>query len=186
MASGRRPQEGFPCTREIPRVVKFDRLPQLDASLKSSPRHSPFVTRSRQQLISWRRSSERKQPTLTRIMSGLMAFNYQKRLDDLAAPSWLVDTFRHHLNADFWPPSDKLEGSPLVQDLVRSGRGSRASWRCGFQARSLRGVPTAAARVVGHLFAPMYHVSFLRSQTEPRFIYPSHFPHKYTISGPSS
>jgi hypothetical protein len=50
----------------------------------------------------------------------------------------------------FGHPRTKLEDSQLVQDLVRSGWGSGASWRCGFQARSLRGVPMAAARVVGH------------------------------------
>jgi hypothetical protein len=47
-------------------------------------------------------------------------------------------------------PQTNFESSPLVQDLVRSGRGSRTSWWCGFRARSLRGVPTAAARVAGH------------------------------------
>jgi hypothetical protein len=78
------------------------------------------------------------------------AFKYQKHLNDLVAPSWLVDTLKHHLNGDFGRPQTKLEGSQLVQDPVRSGRGRRASWRCGFQARSLRSVPTAAARVVGH------------------------------------
>jgi hypothetical protein len=37
------------------------------------------------------------------------AFDYQKRLDDLAAPSWLVDTFRRYLDADTWPPSDEAQ-----------------------------------------------------------------------------
>ncbi|KIM73109.1 hypothetical protein PILCRDRAFT_733045 [Piloderma croceum F 1598] len=46
-------------------------------------------------------------------------------------------------------PQTNFESSLLVQDLVRSGRGSRTSWWCGFRARSLKGVPTAAARVVG-------------------------------------
>jgi hypothetical protein len=47
-------------------------------------------------------------------------------------------------------PRMRHEGSPLAPDLVRSVRESRASWRCGFRVGSLRGVPTAAARLVGH------------------------------------
>jgi len=47
------------------------------------------------------------------IMQLLPAFNYQKCLDDRAAPSWLVDTFRRHLDADPWPPSDKARGQPI-------------------------------------------------------------------------
>ena len=43
----------------------------------------------------------------------LPAFDYQKRLDDIAAPSWLVDTFRRYLDADPWPPSDKARGQPI-------------------------------------------------------------------------
>jgi len=34
-------------------------------------------------------------------------------LNDLVAPSWLVDTFRCHLNADFWLPSDEARGQPI-------------------------------------------------------------------------
>ena len=47
------------------------------------------------------------------VMTNLPASSYCKCLDDLAAPSWLVDTFRHHLNPDLWPPSDKAEGQPI-------------------------------------------------------------------------
>ena len=43
----------------------------------------------------------------------LPAFDYQKRLDDIAAPSWLVDTFMRHLNAGSWPPSDRARGQPI-------------------------------------------------------------------------
>jgi hypothetical protein len=46
-------------------------------------------------------------------MTNLPASSYRKRLDDLAAPSWLVDTFRRHLNADLWPHSDKAQGQPI-------------------------------------------------------------------------
>jgi hypothetical protein len=36
-----------------------------------------------------------------------------KRLEDLAAPSWLVNTFRRYLDADTWPPSDTARGQPI-------------------------------------------------------------------------
>ena len=32
----------------------------------------------------------------------LHVFNYRKCLEDLAAPSWLVNTFRRYLDADTW------------------------------------------------------------------------------------
>jgi hypothetical protein len=51
----------------------------------------------------------------------LPAFGYQKRLDDLAAPSWLVDTFRRYLDTDPWPASDKARGQPI-------GTGSNRKW----------------------------------------------------------
>ena len=41
---------------------------------------------------------------------GLMAFNYQKCLDNLVAQNWLVDTFRCYLDTDPWPPSDEAQG----------------------------------------------------------------------------
>jgi hypothetical protein len=107
-------KRGFLATREIPRVVKFDRLPHLDALIRQLT--ETFAARyeeppSADQLQALERAQAANiDPS---IMSGLMAFNYQKRLDDLAAPSWLVDTFRHHLNADFWLPSDEARGQPI-------------------------------------------------------------------------
>ena len=47
------------------------------------------------------------------VVTNLPAFNYRKRLDDLAAPSWLVGTFRRYLDADPWPPSDKARGQRI-------------------------------------------------------------------------
>jgi hypothetical protein len=41
------------------------------------------------------------------------AFKYQKRLNDLISPSWLVDTFRRFLDTDPWPPSDKARGQAI-------------------------------------------------------------------------
>ena len=46
-------------------------------------------------------------------MTNLPAFSYRKRLDELAASSWLVNTFRRYLDADPWPPSDKARGQPI-------------------------------------------------------------------------
>ncbi|KAF8224871.1 hypothetical protein L208DRAFT_1409362, partial [Tricholoma matsutake] len=47
------------------------------------------------------------------FISALAAFSYRKCLDDLVWRSWLVDTFRRHLNTDPWPTSDKAEGQPI-------------------------------------------------------------------------
>ena len=55
------------------------------------------------------------------IMSGLMAINYQKCLDDLVARNWLVNVFWHYLNTDPWPPSDKAQGQLI-------GTGSNKKW----------------------------------------------------------
>jgi hypothetical protein len=107
-------KRGFLATREIPRVVKFDRRPQLDALVEELT--ETFAVRyekppSADQLQALERAQAANiDPS---IMSGLMAFNYQKRLDDLAAPSWLVDTFRRNLNAEFWPSSDKFREQPI-------------------------------------------------------------------------
>jgi len=47
------------------------------------------------------------------IMRLLPAFDYQKRLDDIAALSWLVDNFCRYLDGDPWLPSDKARGQPI-------------------------------------------------------------------------
>ena len=108
-------KRGFLATREIPRVVKFDRRPHLDALIRELT--EVFAARyeeppSADQLQALERAQAANiDPS---IMSGLTAFNHQKRADDdLVAPSWLVDTFRRHLNADFWPPSDEARGQPI-------------------------------------------------------------------------
>jgi hypothetical protein len=104
-------KKGFLVTREIPRVVKFDRLPHLDALIRQLT--ETFAARyeeppSADQLQALERAQAANiDPS---IISGLTAFNYQKRLDDLVAPSWLVDTFRRYLEADTWPPSDEARG----------------------------------------------------------------------------
>jgi hypothetical protein len=104
-------KRGFLATREIPRVVKFDRLPHLDALIRQLT--ETFAARyeeppSADQLQALEQAQAANiDPS---IISGLTAFNYQKRLDDLVAPSWLVDTFRRYLDADTWPPSDEARG----------------------------------------------------------------------------
>jgi hypothetical protein len=116
--------------------VKFDRRPQLDALIRElteafSIRYEEPPSSDHVQGLKRARANN-VDPSIMRL---LPAFDYQKRLNGLSAPNWLVDTFKRNLNADFWPPPQtKLEGSQLVQDLVRSGRGSRASWRWGFWA----------------------------------------------------
>jgi hypothetical protein len=107
-------KRGFLATREIPRVVKFDRRPQLDALIEEltetfAIRYEKPPTADQLEALE-RAQAANIDPS---IMSGLMAFNYQKRLDDLAAPSWLVDTFHRYLDADPWPPSDKTQGQPI-------------------------------------------------------------------------
>jgi hypothetical protein len=104
-------KRGFLATREIPRVVKFDRLPHLDALIRQLT--ETFAARyeeppSADQLQALEQAQAANiDPS---IISGLTACNYQKRLDDLVAPSWLVDTFHRYLDADTWPPSDKARG----------------------------------------------------------------------------
>jgi len=107
-------KKGFLLGRDIPRVVKFDCRPHLDKLIEElteafSVRYEkPPSTKDLQAL------EEALAANLPpSIMAGLTAFKYQQRLDNLAAQSWLVDTFRRHLDADPWPPSDKFQGQPI-------------------------------------------------------------------------
>jgi hypothetical protein len=107
-------KRGFLATREIPRAVKFDRLPQLDKLIRELT--ETFAVRYEEP------PSDEQLGVLNQMLSSNVppsflhentAFKYQKHLNDLVAPSWLVDTFKRHLNADFWPPSDKARGQPI-------------------------------------------------------------------------
>jgi hypothetical protein len=75
-------------------VVKFDRRAELDALIEELT--EAFTVRyekppSAEQLEALdRMQAANIDPS---IISGLIAFNYQKRLHDLATPSWLVGTF---------------------------------------------------------------------------------------------
>jgi hypothetical protein len=107
-------KSGFLATREIPRVVKFDRRPQLDALIEELTEtfairyEKPPSTKDLQALEDARVSNVPES-----VISNLPALSHRKRLDDLATASWLVDTFRHHLDADPWSLSDKAQGQPI-------------------------------------------------------------------------
>jgi hypothetical protein len=126
-------QKGFLVAREIPRVIKFDRRPHLDKLIEELTEtcavhyEKPPSARDLQAL-----EDALQAHVPESVMTNLPAFSYRKRLDDLASPSWHVDTFCSYLDADIWPPSDKAKGSSLVLDLIRNGRGSRASWSSRF------------------------------------------------------
>jgi hypothetical protein len=101
-------------------VVKFDRRPHLDKLIEEltegfSVRYEkPLSTKVLQALEdAWVSNVPES------VISNLPALSYRKRLDDLATPSWLVDTFRRHLNADPWPLSAKAQGQPIG---IRSGK----------------------------------------------------------------
>jgi hypothetical protein len=107
-------KKGFLATREIPRVVKFDGRPHLDKLIRELT--EAFAVRYEEP------PSAEQLDVLNQMLSSNVppsflhentAFKYQKHLNDLVAPSWLVDTFRRHLNADFWPPSDEARGQPI-------------------------------------------------------------------------
>jgi hypothetical protein len=107
-------KRGFLATREIPRVVKFDHRPHLDKLIRElteafAVRYEEPPSNDHVQGLERARANN-VDPSIIRL---LPAFNYQKRLDDLAAPNWLVETFRRNLNADFWPSSDKFREQPI-------------------------------------------------------------------------
>jgi hypothetical protein len=108
-------KKGFLLGRDIPRAIKFDSRPQLDALIKELT--EAFAVRyeeppSAEEVKALQEAQSANLPPS--IMAGLTAFKYQKHLDDLATPSWLVDTFRRHLNTGYWPPSDQAQGQPVA------------------------------------------------------------------------
>jgi hypothetical protein len=108
-------KKGFLLGRDIPRTIKFDSRPQLDALIEELT--EAFAVRyekppSAEEVKALEEAQSANLPPS--IMAGLTAFKYQKHLDDLATPSWLVDTFRRHLNTGYWPPLDQAQGQPIV------------------------------------------------------------------------
>ena len=104
-------KRGFLATREIPRVVKFDRRPHLDKLVEELTEACAVryeMPPSARDIQALEDALEAHVPES--VMTNLPAFSYRKRLDDLAAPSWLVDTFRRYLDTYIWPPSDEAQG----------------------------------------------------------------------------
>jgi hypothetical protein len=107
-------KKGFLLGRDIPRVVKFDRCPHLDKLIRELTKafaacyEEPLSDEDCETLKDMK--SNNAPPS---YLYSNAAFKYQKHLNDLVTPSWPVDTFRRHLNADFWPPSDEARGQPI-------------------------------------------------------------------------
>jgi hypothetical protein len=107
-------KKGFLLARDIPRMVKFDRRPHLDA-----------LIRELTEVFAARYEEPPSPEEITQLQSlkdrGLTdhdlrndsILKYTKRVACLRSPDWLVDTFRRHLNAGPWPPSDKAKGQPI-------------------------------------------------------------------------
>jgi hypothetical protein len=101
-------KKGFLLSRDIPRVVKFDRRPQLDALIEElteafAVRYEKPPTANQFEVLNQIQSSN----VPPSFLEENTAFKYKKHLYDLTAPSWLLDTFRRHLDIDCWPPSDE-------------------------------------------------------------------------------
>ena len=108
-------KKGFLLGRDIPRMVKFDRRPQLDALIRELT--EAFAVRyeeppSAEQISQLQRLRD-KGLTDDDLGNDSVVLNYTKRVASLKSPDWLVDTFRRHLNAGSWPPSDKAQGQPI-------------------------------------------------------------------------
>jgi hypothetical protein len=118
---------GFLATCEMPCVVKFDRRPQLDKLIRKLTK--AFAVRYEEPPSADQFQVLERAPAASidpSIMLGLTVFNYQKRLDDLVAPSWLVDTFRRYLDADTWPPLDEAQGQ-----LIRTASSKKRARELG-------------------------------------------------------
>jgi hypothetical protein len=108
-------KKGFLLGHDIPRVVKFDSRPQLDAFIEELTEAFAVLYEKPPSAEEVKALEEAQSANLPpSIMAGLTAFKYQKHLNDLATPSWLVDTFRRHLNTGYWPPSDQAQGQPIA------------------------------------------------------------------------
>jgi hypothetical protein len=103
-------KRGFLVTREIPHEVKFDHRPQLDVLIKDLTEASTVRYEkppSDQDFKTLKDMKSNNAPPS--YLYSNATFKYQRHLNDLVAPSWLVDMFKCHLNADFWPPSDEAQ-----------------------------------------------------------------------------
>ena len=105
-------KKGILLGHDVSRVVKFDHRPHLDALTKELTR--TFAVRYANPPPPIHLQAIRDAYIPESIITQLPAFGYQKRLDDLVAPNWLVDTFRRYLIADPWPVSDKATRSKPI------------------------------------------------------------------------
>ena len=108
-------KKGFLLGRDIPRMVKFDRRPQLDALIRELT--EAFATRYKEpptaEKISQLQRLRDKGITDDDLGNNSVVLNYTRGVASLKSPDWLVDTFRHHLDAGCWPPSNKTQGQPI-------------------------------------------------------------------------
>jgi hypothetical protein len=101
--------------RDIPRVIKFDRRPHLDALVRELT--DVFAARyeeppSAEQISQLQRL--RDKGLTDDELGNDVVLNYEKRMASLKSPSWLVYTSRHHLDSEPWPLSDKAQGQLIV------------------------------------------------------------------------
>jgi hypothetical protein len=99
----------------MPRMVKLDGRPQLDALIRELT--EAFAVRyeeppSAEQISQLQRLRD-KGLTDDELGNDSVVLNYEKRMDSLKSPDWLVHTFGRHLNTGFLPPSDKARGQPI-------------------------------------------------------------------------
>jgi hypothetical protein len=95
-------KRGFLATREIPRAVKFDHRPELDALIEELT--ETFAVRyekppSAEQIDQLQRLRD-KGLTDEELGNDSVVLNYEKRMTFLKSPDWLVHTFRRFLDAD--------------------------------------------------------------------------------------
>src|SRR5882757_2318123 len=84
-------KKGFLLGRDIPRVVKFDSRPRLDALIEELTEAFAVLYEKPPSAEEVKALEEAQSANLPpSIMAGLTTFKYQKHLNDLATPSWLV------------------------------------------------------------------------------------------------
>jgi hypothetical protein len=108
-------KKGFLLGRDIPRVVKFDRRPQLDALIEELTEALAVryeMPPSAEQINQLQRLRD-KGLTDEELGNDSVILNYEKWMAFLKSPDWLVDTFGRHLKADPWPLSDKAQRQPI-------------------------------------------------------------------------
>jgi hypothetical protein len=101
----------FLVIREIPRVVKFDCRPQLDALVEELT--EAFAVRyekppSDEDFEMLKEMQSNNAPPSYLYSNATFKYKSASMIS-----RWPVDTFRRHLNMDCWPPSDEARGQPI-------------------------------------------------------------------------